>query len=201
MRGAKLFQILLGGSGQLVKGKSGSARSPSAGVLCVLGLAESSHLAMLYSKKPRRPVPPTLLHRTLVFPWGRAGPRPEASRNAHAFRSHSPGYGGFRGRRGRPQGGQPASIMNCNKIEWVAEAPKGRHHQHQRGSAEGTCVALLQASTCAARLGAAPRIIRISTLSRILIGVMLPKINYLLSPPTLQVSKIPNRKYPCTYII
>ena len=39
----------------------------------------------------RHGMPPTLLHRTLIFPLGRAGPRPEASRNAHAFRSHSPG--------------------------------------------------------------------------------------------------------------
>ena len=39
-----------------------------------------------------------LLHRTLVFPWGCVGPRPEASR--------TPGYGEFRCRRGRPQGGQ-----------------------------------------------------------------------------------------------
>ena len=58
------------------------------------------------SKKPRPPVPPVPPTRTLVFPLGCAGPRPEASRNAHAFRSHSP----------RPPwtipGGQPASIMS-----------------------------------------------------------------------------------------
>ena len=36
-------------------------------------------------KKPRRVKPPTLLHRTLVFPLGRAGPRPEAE----AFRART----------------------------------------------------------------------------------------------------------------
>ena len=72
------------------------------------------------SKKPRRPVPPTLLHRTLVFPLGRAGPRPEAPRNAHAFHSHSAGYGGIEhsGARNRPCGA-------TQLFEWVAEASKG----------------------------------------------------------------------------
>ena len=61
----------------------------------------------------------------------------------HAFRSHSPGYGDPKG--------QPASIMSTRApatgsvargeefpfFEWVAEATKGAHHQHQRGSAGG----------------------------------------------------------------
>ena len=40
-------------------------------------------------------------------------------------------------------------------FEWVAPA-KGAHHQHQRGSADGGCAALLPASTCAARSWAQP---------------------------------------------
>ena len=77
-------------------------------------------------------MPPTLVHRTLVFRLGRAGLRPEALENAHAFRSHSPGYGGT------TPGGQSASIMSTRapatgpaargyvlpSFEWVAEAPK-----------------------------------------------------------------------------
>ena len=44
-------------------------------------------------------------------------------------------------------------------FEWLAEPPKGRASSASAGSAEGGCVALLQASTCAARpVGAAPRI-------------------------------------------
>ena len=133
------------------------------------------------SKKPRRVMPPTL------FPLGRAGPRPEASRNAYAFRSHSPGYGGFRGRRGRPAGEHHEHSGARNRpggarrgitsfLSGLRKPPKGTHHQHQRGSAEGRCVlhggptgaerakggantrcvALLEASTCAARPWAQP---------------------------------------------
>ena len=79
-------------------------------------------------------MPPTLVHRTLVFRLGRAGLRPEALENAHAFRSHSPGYGGT------TPGGQSASIMSTRApatgpaargyvlpiFEWVAEAPTKR---------------------------------------------------------------------------
>ena len=107
------------------------------------------------SKKPRPPVPPTLLHRTLVSPVGRTGPRPEASRSAHALRSHSPRYGGVSGPPWTTPKGQPASIMSTRApatalrreaiclpvFELVAEAPqKSAHHQHQRGPAEGGCV-------------------------------------------------------------
>ena len=36
-------------------------------------------------------------------------------------------------------------------LSGLQKTAKGAHHQHHRGSAEGGCVALLQASTCAAR--------------------------------------------------
>ena len=89
-------------------------------------------------------MPPTLLHRTLVYPLGRAGPRPEASRNAHAFDSHSPGYGGFRGRRGRPR--RPAGEHHEHSaargdalliFEWLAEPPKGRASSASAGFGGG----------------------------------------------------------------
>ena len=114
---------------------------------------------------------PCMLHRTLVFPLGRVGPRPEAPRYAHAFRSHSPGYGGFRGRRGRPRRpagehhehsgacNRPCDARRCfaNFLSGLRKPPKGAHHRHQRSSAEGGCTALLQTPTCAARPWAQPQ--------------------------------------------
>ena len=71
----------------------------------------------------RRPVPRTLLHRTLVFPLGRAGPRPEASRNAHAFRSHSRLWR-VSGPPWTTPGGQPATIMRLGRPQ-PAPAARG----------------------------------------------------------------------------
>ena len=86
------------------------------------------------------------------FPLGRARPRPEASRNAHAFRSHSQAMAGFGAAVDdprRPAGehhehsGARARNRPCGARRCFANflsAPKGAHHQHQRGSAEGGCV-------------------------------------------------------------
>ena len=49
---------------------------------------------------------------------------------------------------------QPGDVLPI--CEWVAEAPKGRASSASAGSAEGGCVALLQASTCAARPWVSP---------------------------------------------
>ena len=129
--------------------KSGSARSPSACVLCVFAL--------------------TLLHRTLVFPLGRAGPRPEASQSAHVFRNHSRAMAGFgaavddprkpagehhehSGARNRPCGARRCFA----NLRVGFGSPQRAHHQHQRGvrwrGAAWACSRLLPA--------AAPRINR-----------------------------------------
>ena len=84
----------------------------------------------------------TLLHRTLVFPLGRAGPRPEASRTAHVFRHYSPPYGFMAGfgaavddpsRRasalGRPKPARRREAM-FNFLNGLRKPPKGAHHQH-----------------------------------------------------------------------
>ena len=93
--------------------------------------------------------------RNLEFPRFSIGPCGTSpggfSERAHAFRSHSPGNGGFRGRRGRPQG-RPAGEHHehsgarnrrCGTRRGIASGqrkpPKGAHQQHQRSSAEGGC--------------------------------------------------------------
>ena len=56
---------------------------------------------------------------------------------------------------GRLQSALRREAMFCQFLSGLRK-PQGAHHQHQRGSAEGGCVALLQASTCAARLWVQP---------------------------------------------
>ena len=58
---------------------------------------------------------------------------------------------------GRPQPALQREAMFCQFfLNGLRKPPKGAHPQHQRGSAEGGCVALLQASPCAARPWAQP---------------------------------------------
>ena len=77
---------------------------------------------------------------------------------------HSPGYGGFRGRRGREHSGarnRPFGARRCfaNFCVGCGSPQKGAHHQHQRGSAEGGALGLAPGFNLRCPLvGAAPRI-------------------------------------------
>ena len=57
------------------------------------------------------------------------------------------------GARNRPCGARRGI---ASFLSGLPKPSKDAHHQHQRGSAEGGCVALLQVSTCAARPWAQP---------------------------------------------
>ena len=57
---------------------------------------------------------------------------------------------------GRPQPALQREAMFSQFLGELRKLANAAHHQHQRGSAEGWCVALLQASTCAARPWATP---------------------------------------------
>ena len=108
---------------------------------------------------------------------GAADPASSDPRFSIGPRGTSPG--GLSGPPWRPQGGQPASIMSTRApatgpvargeelpvfFEWVAEAQRARiisisgvrPERARGGSAGGGCVALLQASICAARPWAQP---------------------------------------------
>ena len=106
------------------------------------------------SKKPRRPVPPTLLHRTLIFPLGRAaspGGLSERARVSQPFcrlwRVSGPPWTTPRRPAGEHHEHSGARNRLCGARRGIAsflsklrKPPKGAHHQHQRGPAEGGCV-------------------------------------------------------------
>ena len=99
----------------------------------------------------------------------------------HAFRSHSPRYGGFRApvedssrpagehheHSGRRQPALQPEAMFCDSLNWALKPAQGAHHLHQRGSADPKGRASSasagfgeggRSDLCCPPVGAAPRI-------------------------------------------